>query len=294
MAGVSRRTVFRDLDALRDAGVALQYDRQADCYSLTDATPISPVDLNTDELVALSVVTGQLGNEHHVPLFTPAAVAARKLQSQLSSKARREVNDMASAISLTATGTAKLGDKSELFDLLLQARQQRRVLRMQYESLTEWETVTTKLRPYQLLYSRHSWYVIGRSNAHGEVRTFKLARIASLELLDEKYALPRGFSLRRYLKNAWRMVPEPGKDLNVVIRFSPLVATNVAEVIWHPTQRLEPQDDGSLLFHAKVSGVNEISWWILGYGDQAEVLKPARLRKLIATRVKSLANLYDR
>lgn len=272
----------------------MQYDRQADCYSLTDATPVLPVDLNTDELVALSVVANQLANEHHVPLFTPAAIAARKLQSQLSSKTRHEVADMASAISLASTGTANLGAKSELFGHLLDARKQRRVLRMQYESLTEWETVTTKFRPYHLLYSRHSWYAIGRSSTHGEVRTFKLARIASLDLLDEKFALPRGFSLRRYLKNAWRMVPEAGKDLNVVIRFSSLVATNVAEVIWHPTQRLEPQDDGSLLFHVQVSGINEISWWILGYGDQAEVLKPARLRKLIATRAMSMANLYDR
>ena len=42
-----------------------------------------------------------------------------------------------------------------------------------------------------------------------------------------------------------------------------------------------------------VSGLNEISWWILGYGDQAEVLKPPELRRLIAQRVDKMATMYQ-
>ena len=53
------------------------------------------------------------------------------------------------------------------------------------------------------------------------------------------------------------------------MHFEKLVAKNVAEVTWHKTQRLVWLDDGRLDFHVTVSGINEISWWILGYGDQA-------------------------
>ena len=42
-----------------------------------------------------------------------------------------------------------------------------------------------------------------------------------------------------------------------------------------------------------VSGLWEISWWILGYGDQAEVLAPAKLRKMIAQRARNLADRYE-
>ena len=77
------------------------------------------------------------------------------------------------------------------------------------------------------------------------------------------------------------------------MRFAPLVARNVAEVVWHKTQRLVPGDDGSLDFHVRVAGLDEISWWILGYGDQAEVLKPLALRHLIAERAQRLVNLYN-
>ena len=51
-------------------------------------------------------------------------------------------------------------------------------------------------------------------------------------------------------------------------------------------------DDGSADYHATVSGLNEISWWILGYGDQAEVLQPPELRQLIAGRAKRMAATY--
>jgi predicted DNA-binding transcriptional regulator YafY len=52
-------------------------------------------------------------------------------------------------------------------------------------------------------------------------------------------------------------------------------------------------EDGSLEFRAKVSGLSEIVWWILGYGDQAEVLQPAKLRRLVAQRAENLVALYN-
>jgi proteasome accessory factor B len=78
----------------------------------------------------------------------------------------------------------------------------------------------------------------------------------------------------------------------VVVRFAPLVASNVAEVIWHKTQQTKFLPDGSLQFRAAVSGLAEIPWWNLSYGDQAKVLKPARLRRIIAQRAKNMAAIY--
>jgi len=94
------------------------------------------------------------------------------------------------------------------------------------------------------------------------------------------------------LRNAWHMIPEPGPDQHVVIRFEKLVARNVAEVSWHKTQKLVWRKDGRLDFHVKVSGIHEIAWWILGYGDQAEVLRPIELRRLIAARAREMVKRY--
>ncbi len=104
--------------------------------------------------------------------------------------------------------------------------------------------------------------------------------------------MPRAFSLDNYLGNAWHMIREKGRDREVVVRFSRMVAQNVAEVKWHKTQQIELHDDGTADFRVTVSGLNEISWWILGYGDQAEVLEPPELRQLIADRAKRMAAKY--
>jgi len=169
---------------------------------------------------------------------------------------------------------------------------QRRSVRIVYQSPAENEQITTRLSPYRLLFSRRSWYVIGRSSVHRGTRTFNVGRIRKLEGTEESYQIPRGFSVDRYFRNAWHLIPEKGPDRQVVIRFSKKVAQNVAEVVWHKTQRLQRNPDGTLDFHVTVSGLGEISWWVLGYGDQAEVLQPPELRSIVAGHAARLIQRY--
>jgi predicted DNA-binding transcriptional regulator YafY len=168
----------------------------------------------------------------------------------------------------------------------------RQSLRMRYDSLAEAKHITTKLSPYRLWFSRRAWYVVGRSSLHRSTRTFHLGRITSLDQLGDTYRIPRGFTLERYLRNAWHMIPESGPNRKVVVRFSKLVARNVADVAWHKTQRISWNDDGSMDFHVNVSGLGEISWWILGYGDHALVVEPAELRKVVVERAKRMLARY--
>ena len=77
------------------------------------------------------------------------------------------------------------------------------------------------------------------------------------------------------------------------IRFSPAVAKRAAETRWHPSQEIEEQPDGSLLWHATVGGMREIRIWIMGWGADAEVLEPAALREDIATEVTKAAAIYS-
>ncbi len=170
---------------------------------------------------------------------------------------------------------------------------ERATVALPVQSFAERELITTKLNPYRLLFSRRSWYCIGRSSLHRGARTFNVGRIVSLKELESRYTIPAGFSLERYLVNAWHLIPEPGPDFEVLIRFDPLVAGNVAEVSWHKTQQCEFQPDGTLLFRVTVSGINEIAWWVLGYGDQAEVIQPRELRELIHRRTLRMLGRYN-
>ena len=54
-----------------------------------------------------------------------------------------------------------------------------------------------------------------------------------------------------------------------------------AEFHFHPTQVLEPQDDGSLIVRFTAAGWLEMAWHLYQWGDKVEVLAPQELREMV-------------
>jgi predicted DNA-binding transcriptional regulator YafY len=289
---VSRRTVFRDLCLLRDAGVPLVYDELHQGYQIPGTYILPSTSFTPEEALALIVLCHDVGGQLPAPFFALARNAAMKLESTLPGQLREKVRATGYAVQIQMTPANRFYGQESVYERLLQAVTERRSVRIRYRSLAEEEVICTRLHPYRLLFSRRSWYVIGRSSLHRATRTFNVGRIMELDLLEDRYEVPRGFSVDRYLGNAWHLISEAGPDREVVVRFSRKVAQNVAEVAWHKTQRLEFRADGSLDFSVTVSGLGEISWWILGYGDQAEVVQPPELRRIVAGHAARMIEKY--
>jgi predicted DNA-binding transcriptional regulator YafY len=281
------------LDVLRQAGVPLVHDEEFQVYHLKNSYSIPLTNFTANEALAVLVVCHELGGIGQLPFLAPARSAAIKLEANLPDGVRQQIRGVADAIRIHFPPANPLEGQTGVYDQLLESIAKRHCVRIQYDSLHERELIRTRLSPYRMLFSRHSWYVIARSSVHRAVRTFNVGRIRGLEFTDIHYNIPRNFSLERYLGNAWHLVPEPGPNYDVRIRFSKRVAQNVAEVAWHKTQKLLWNDDGTLDFCVNVKGLNEISWWILGYGDQAQVLEPPRLRELVAGQAKRMLTHYD-
>jgi len=293
MCGVSRRTIFRYINTLQEGGIHIQYDEQQQGYSLPSNTYLPPTEFTLDEALALLTLCYELADgDSGVPFQNGARNAALKLASNLPQHLRDQLNGVSQTLAVRLDSHNPLSTDRSYYDLFLKAVSRRRSVRIQYQSLTEWDNISTVVHPYRLLFIRRSWYVIGRSTMHREVRTFNLGRVLAAELLDRTYTIPPRFSLERYLGNAWHLIREPGKSQQVVVRFQKMVAQNVAEVRWHKTQQVTWNDDKTMDFSVTVDGLNEISWWILGYGDQAEVLRPRKLRKLIAERLRGMTETY--
>jgi len=289
---VSRRTIFRDLGLLRVSGLPLAFDDIDQRYRLPVAAYLPPTDFTAEEALAMIVLCQELGDGQGLPFLGPARTAAAKLESSLPLEMREHLRGVVGAIEIRPPPSNPLAGHTAVYQQLLTAVAQHRAVRISYHSLAERQRICTRLSPYRLVFSRRSWYVIGRSSLHRSVRTFNLARIEQIEVLADRYRVPRGFSVARHLRNAWHLIPEPGPDHEVLVRFSPMVAQNVAEVLWHKTQRVTPNSDGTLDFRATVSGLGEISWWILGYGAEAEVLAPPELRQRVAQRAAEMAARY--
>lgn len=292
--GVSRRTVFRDLNALRGAGVPIQFDEPTGSYTLASAAVLPTTNLTISEALALLVVCRRLGRrETGLPFQHPAYRAALKVVSGMPEAVREYVEDVENAIAIELDPLNPLPDSIETYERLVEAIRLGRRVQVVYGSLTRSEgEIETSIAPYRLVFRRRSWYVVGHSDRHDEVRTFNIGRIKEIEPTADAYEVPSDFSLKRHFGNAWGMIRRPEETYAVHVRFQPLVAHNVAEVRWHHTQQVHWNDDGSLDFRATVEGIDEIRWWILGYGEQAEVLAPTVLRDEIRRQAEAMLERY--
>ena len=276
---VSRRTIYRDLNMLELAGVPFYYDRSRRGYIIHQTYWLPPINLDLEEALSLIAVAAAAGDESGVPLLGKASDAARKIESQLPLTIRAAVGQAASGLTVRRSPVARHEGLEGAYHTVREAVARRHVLRGRYISFYEKKQIDVTMEPYWLVFHERAWYVIGRCCRNDDIRTFKLGRFVELRELAETFKAPAR-TLEEHLGNAWRFMPE-GRQYDVSLRFSRLVARNVAEVQWHRTQKVAWEDEGTLLFDVRVDGLGEIYWWVLGYGDQVEVLKPKALRDRI-------------
>ena len=71
--GVSRRTIFRDLDMLRQSGIPLAFDERQQNYRIPGACLLPPTNFTPEEALSLVVLCHELGNGSGLPFLGPAA-----------------------------------------------------------------------------------------------------------------------------------------------------------------------------------------------------------------------------
>lgn len=288
---ITERQVFRDIETLRSQGYSIESNSETRNYEVHNEVVLPEMQFELDEVLALmTICQAESGNER-IPFMQAARRAAMKLQNILPREIQDDLVDVDNVLAIMPEPINPLREFRSVFETLLDSYHSKKAIRIGYKSPVEPEFETT-LEPYRLVFCRHSWYVIGHSGLHRERRTFHLGRITRFEETEISYEVPKGFTLKQYFGNAWRMIREPGPDQKVAVRFSKLVARNVSEVLWHPTQKVAWNEDGSIDYTVTVSGLNEISWWILGYGREAKVLKPVKLRKMIQKHASDMLDQY--
>jgi len=136
-------------------------------------------------------------------------------------------------------------------------------------------------------------YAIGWSDTRAGLRTFKIERLESVEILRETYTVQPDFNPDEYLSDAWGVWIGEGEPVEVILRFSSRVAARVKETRWHRSQHIEEQPDGSLVWTAWVAEPQEMLYWIRGWGPEVEVCAPAHIRAILAAESAALTKLYN-
>lgn len=290
---VSRRTIYRDLNTIEKAGIPVFYDRPTQRYQVHETGLMPAINLGLDEALALVLLASELGKPGRLPLLEPARDAAAKIEASLPVGLRAMLGGIARKMTVRTGPTARHNALRETYHAIQRAILRHQPLEAVYISFHDTGQIRTRLEPYWLLFNERAWYVIGHSSRHRAIRTFKLGRFKLLAAGKGRFEPPEGLTLEKHLGNAWRMM-RGKKTYNVRLKFSPLISPNVAEVNWHKTQQIRWDDDGCVHFTATVDGLDEIVWWVLGYGPEVEVLEPPDLRHRLAQMARRMLAIYKK
>jgi len=290
--GTSRRTIFRDLKELQDIGVPYHYNPKTGGYTIDPEFFLPPIDLNLQEALSLLLLIHKARDQLQLPFKHSALLAALKIENNLPAEIRQYCNTALRNISTRLASAAPTNLLDRTFAQLQKAIAKKHKVGIRYHSLFEGKDIDVELCPYHLLYNQRAWYVLGLSELHKSIRTFKLNRIKELKISEEHFLSGDDFDLADFLGRCWSMIPE-GRIYNIKLRFLPKVAENVTEVQWHSTQKVTHNSDGSATVEFRVDGLGEIIWWLLGYGDQVQVLAPKALRNKVLETAKNMIKLNE-
>lgn len=108
--------------------------------------------------------------------------------------------------------------------------------------------------------------------------------MTELAVLEEGFAMPAGFDLKRYQ-------PPDDRNLQVVVRANPDIADKIAETTHFYMEEMEEREDG-LRVTFRVRQPEELLPYILGWGGAVVVLEPESFRRQIQTEAENILNRY--
>ncbi|SEE23189.1 Predicted DNA-binding transcriptional regulator YafY, contains an HTH and WYL domains [Streptomyces sp. 3213] len=201
--GVSRRTVRRDIDRLRELGYPVQATLGADGgYRLVAGKAMPPLVLDDEEAVAIAVGL-RAGAGHAVEGVDEASVRAlAKLEQVLPSRLRHRVATLQAATTpLTSGDGASIAP--ETLTVMASTVAGRERLRFAYRAKdgTESRRVT---EPYRLVSTGRRWYLVAYDLGREDWRTFRVDRVSEPFATGARFApreLPTG-SAAEYLRRS--------------------------------------------------------------------------------------------
>lgn len=273
----SKRTIYRDIQALGEAGVPL-ISVPGRGYSLMKGYFLPPLSFTTDEATMLLLGSDFTAQNFDAQYRSAAQSASRKIESVLSEKLRDEVRYLQDSILFISSGSTEDITETEMVRQLRRAIIEHATVRFCYHTRYvrngQSTQQTREADPYGLVHYANAWHLVAYCHLRQDIRNFRLDRMENLELLSRTFQRPTDFKMhQRRQEEAQRVV--------VRALFDREVARWVRESRSYFTVAEEESAQG-LLVTFQVRQESEILQWLLSWGRHVQVLEPESLRSMIA------------
>lgn len=291
---ISRRSVFRYMEYLRELNAPLEYSRKHKGYYFTDAHwQLPSFTLTEGDLLAFFIAEQALRLTGHSPQAQQLRKSLSKLAAFLPTQVSVNLSTLGTNISFQTLPFASANP--QILEMLSKAAINRQTVKFDYYSPhnRQWSHRTAGVL---LLHNFiGDWFAVSFDQNKSETRDFHVGRMKNVRLMETEAVLPKDFDPEEYLAQGFFMM-KGGKLTEVSIHFDNYQAQWIRERgAFHPQEKREELPDGSLRLKFKIGemGLEAVARFCLTYAGHCRAEKPEKLKELVREKLKRGFDLHQ-
>ncbi|MEU4416602.1 helix-turn-helix transcriptional regulator [Nocardia salmonicida] len=293
---VSVRTVYRDVEALSEAGVPVYSEPgRGGGVRLIDGYRTRLTGLTSDEADAV-LLAGLPGAAADLGLGTVLATAQLKMLAALPPELRGRATRIAERVHIDMPGWFARPDETPTLATVADALWHDRRLAITYHRRDR--TVERTLDPLGLVMKAGTWYLIARE--HSDIRSYRAGRIATAVSTGESFTRPADFDLAAHWQDSAEQFARSMLRVSARCRISTahlslLRLMNDPAAVREALASAGPPDaDGWADITIPAESYEVLAHALLPLGQHVEVLDPPELRASMTATAAAMLARYHR
>jgi proteasome accessory factor B len=285
----SKRTVYRDLQAI-ESELNIPIWEEGNKRGIVEGNFLPPIAFNLEEAFNVFIASRLLQKQFriHNPSLNSTLT---KISALIPPHLRNQIKNSMEYVKTQPLETYKIKN----LKLIVQAWQSQRQVKIRYQEEFSSEITEFIIEPYFMepILSLHSIIVIAYCPSRKIIYPYNIDHIVGeVTICADTYEMPQDYNAVDSINSAWGL-PVDNEIVTVKLHFKPNLSKTIMSTIWHPSQIVELQDDGSLIATFEVRKMSGFRSWVLNWGDEVEVLEPQAFRDKLAEFGTALLKTYS-
>ncbi len=273
---IDGRTLRRYIVTLEEMGIPITTERgRHGGYALVAGYKLPPMMFTDDEALALSVgllAARSLGLAEAAPAV---ASAQAKLERIMPHNLQRRVRAIDETVKLDLSRPYGIPKNNAALIVLTTAAQAQQRVHLHYRTAQK-EDSQRDFDAYGLAYRGGSWYVAGMCHLRNGLRSFRLDRVAQVELLDVHFQRPANFDALAHLTFSIATLPR-AYSVEVLLKTD----LNTAREYLFSTLGILEQTAEGVIVRSQSDDLDWSARQLASLPFECEIRQPAQLRDAV-------------
>lgn len=281
---VSQRTIYRDIDAINQAGIPIvTYMGAEGGFGIMENYKIDKNFLDENEINSITMALRNLNNTVNSKKISHTL---EKLENVMSQKYNNGDYRNKFPINIDYNSWSNNNTYKDKVKILNKAIDEKKIINFDYIN-TKGEYINRLVEPLSLLLKDFAWFLHGYCHIREDYRLFKVKRMRKVSMTKDSFTrdvLP--IEELDYNEEWYKDKP----ILNIILKFKPNVKTRVVD--YFNEDQIQFNEDGTTNVNFTFPEDDWLFELILGFGSQVEVIEPLHLRKLMRQKATEMVNIY--